>query len=342
MYHFKIPDDHSVGLYWYHSHIFYDTEEQVNNGMAGMILMGDILDRFPQIRHIKEVIWQLKDLQVVGPDRNNLYHIAPSPLNEADPTNRTVNGLIYPTFHIQQNEMQFWAFANLGPNIYYKLQFAGILYELVRDGCILNKLVPHKNPYLLGPSSRVGFLVIGPEPGIYNLSTIAFNTGPVGDDFPHVDLAQVVVYPSNLLKPTLPTIGFPVLKDYRNSTITQYREVSFSQDDDDNFYVNGKQFDPDRIDFEVKLGTIEKWKVINEAFEDHLFHIHQIQFQVVEVNGIEQDFVGYQDTVHLPFQEDVMLILPFDDPVIAGKFVVHCHILGHEDLGMMATVLVVE
>jgi hypothetical protein len=78
-----------------------------------------------------------------------------------------------------------------------------------------------------------------------------------------------------------------------------------------------------------------------------VFHIHQTDFQVVEVNGRRQPFTGYQDTVSLPLAKrgrpgEVKIIVPFTNPVSVGKFVYHCHIVQHADTGMMANLELVD
>ena len=95
------------------------------------------------------------------------------------------------------------------------------------------------------------------------------------------------------------------------------------------------------------LGDIEEWTIVNTAEEAHVFHIHQLDFQVTEIDGVTKPFTGYQDVVTLPPATDdgpsmVTVIIPFTNPVIVGKFVYHCHIIQHEDQGMMATILVQE
>jgi len=270
-YDFPIPSDHPVGLYWYHAHLHSVTEEQVQGGMSGMILVGDVLASFPQMKGVREVIWQLKDMQLVGPDSNGVYHPAPSPIDETKDTIRSVNGEVHPVFRIEQNEVQFWAFVNMGPNIYYELNFSGfVLSEIVRDGHVLTKLV-NWSSYHLGPGSRAGFLVVGPPAGTYQFSTEPFTTGPSGGNFPHVDLAKIVSATSNRPPPSLPTVGFPILKDLRNSPIAQERTIVFRDDGGSEFYINGQVFDPTRIDFEVKLGDIEEWTIINSSDDDHVF-----------------------------------------------------------------------
>lgn len=96
-----------------------------------------------------------------------------------------------------------------------------------------------------------------------------------------------------------------------------------------------------RIDQTVKLGTLEEWTIVNDNNQQHPFHIHVDSFQVMSVNGEPYEAVGRQDVVNLPANGgEVVIRIPFDG--FTGKFVYHCHILNHEDLGMMAVVEVVE
>jgi len=104
--------------------------------------------------------------------------------------------------------------------------------------------------------------------------------------------------------------------------------------------INGKVFDHDRVDQVVKLGDLEEWKINNTDNDDHTFHIHVNDFQVMSVNGQPYDAHGLQDTVILPANGTVVVRMQFEDFV--GRFVYHCHILPHEDTGMMGTVEVVD
>jgi FtsP/CotA-like multicopper oxidase with cupredoxin domain len=103
-------------------------------------------------------------------------------------------------------------------------------------------------------------------------------------------------------------------------------------------FIDGKTFDPNRIDTRVRLGAVEEWTIRNESDELHDFHIHQGSFQLVEVNGKPQPLDGYYDTINLPMRSEIKIIIPFTDPTMLGKFVYHCHLLAHEDKGMMATI----
>jgi FtsP/CotA-like multicopper oxidase with cupredoxin domain len=90
----------------------------------------------------------------------------------------------------------------------------------------------------------------------------------------------------------------------------------------------------------VKLGDLEEWKINNTDDDDHTFHIHINDFQVMSVNGQPYNAHGLQDTVILPANGQVVVRMQFQDFV--GRFVYHCHILPHEDTGMMGIVEVVD
>ena len=103
--------------------------------------------------------------------------------------------------------------------------------------------------------------------------------------------------------------------------------------------IDGKQFDPNRVDQQVKLGTMEEWTIRNDTEELHPFHIHINDFQVMSINGEPYEAHSLQDTIPLPIHGEVVIRIPFRD--YTGKFVYHCHILNHEDNGMMGIVEVV-
>jgi suppressor of ftsI len=101
------------------------------------------------------------------------------------------------------------------------------------------------------------------------------------------------------------------------------------------------QFDPNVVNTTVKLGTVEEWQLVNASDEQHVFHIHQLHFQVTVRDGNPVPFLGRQDVVIMPMRSTTTVLLPFLDPVQVGKFVYHCHITNHEDNGMMQTIEVV-
>ncbi|MBF2088660.1 MAG: multicopper oxidase family protein [Synechococcales cyanobacterium K44_A2020_017] len=99
------------------------------------------------------------------------------------------------------------------------------------------------------------------------------------------------------------------------------------------FLINGQMFDHHRVDTEVQLNTVEDWEIINDGGMDHPFHIHVNPFQVIERNGVAEPYRAWKDTVLVPRYERVRIRVPFDQ--FSGMTVYHCHILDHEDRGMM-------
>src|SRR5262249_29649708 len=141
----------------------------------------------------------------------------------------------------------------------------------------------------------------------------------------------------------------PVVRDLRDVPLTGRRAIEFQDTSDLNvFTIDNKPYDHDCVDTIVPLGAIEEWTIINTSQERHVFHIHQLDFQVTAGNGAAIPFTGYQDPVDLPpATKDgvtgfVTVVIPFTNPVIVGEFVYHCHIVQHADQGMMASLLVVD
>ena len=97
-------------------------------------------------------------------------------------------------------------------------------------------------------------------------------------------------------------------------------------------------FTPASFSGRAELGAIEEWTIRNEADELHTFHIHQGPYQLIEINGVAQPADDHRDIVDVPIKGEVKVIIPFTNPLIVGRFVFHCHILSHEDKGMMATI----
>jgi FtsP/CotA-like multicopper oxidase with cupredoxin domain len=108
----------------------------------------------------------------------------------------------------------------------------------------------------------------------------------------------------------------------------------------DAFTINGSSFDPDRTDAIVKVGTVEEWQIVNGGGMmmdfDHPFHIHTNAFQVVSEDDRSPRFAAWRDTVNVPMGGSVRIRIPFQD--FAGRTVYHCHIVDHEDLGMMGVI----
>lgn len=104
------------------------------------------------------------------------------------------------------------------------------------------------------------------------------------------------------------------------------------------FLINGRSFDEDPLVVTVKKDQVEVWDVVNRSDMDHPFHLHTYPFQVVSRNGVKEPFLAFKDTVNVRPGERVRLRVKFAD--FTGLTVFHCHLLEHEDLGMMGVLKV--
>jgi FtsP/CotA-like multicopper oxidase with cupredoxin domain len=123
--------------------------------------------------------------------------------------------------------------------------------------------------------------------------------------------------------------------DLERDPIAVHRDVVFSENNK-GFSINGKMFDPNRVTFAPKIDTTEEWTIHNVTKEEHPFHIHVNDFQVMSINGKKVDAKSLQDTQPLPVGGTVEIRMRFTQ--FLGRYVFHCHILAHEDGGMMAVV----
>jgi FtsP/CotA-like multicopper oxidase with cupredoxin domain len=146
----------------------------------------------------------------------------------------------------------------------------------------------------------------------------------------------------------LPPGPLPAVRD---EELTGSRQLVFSQSAPEDeafgywrafhFLVDGHGFDAARVDHRVRLGAVEEWTVRNtDPHEDHVFHIHINPFQVTQYNGQPVEPV-WLDTVVVPANGgSVTFRSRFQD--FTGKYVQHCHMLNHEDLGMMQVIEVYD
>ena len=328
-YEFRLPARHASGLYWYHPHAHHFSDVQTRNAMSGAIIVDGLLDSFPTLRHLRERVLLLKDVQIVN-GRAVVRGIGKN-------TTRTINGIVNPEIVLRPGETELWHIGNIGADVYYELTLEGHRFQVVaRDGHRRAHLTP-MDSLRLSPGARVEVLVTGGAPGVHLLRTGDIDTGPAGNKYAGTVMATIRVQGSPATPAVLPPALLPV-EDLRGK-VTNRRTIVLSESKDgDTFYINGKTFDMKRTDTRVKLGAVEEWTVRNVSNELHTFHIHQGAFQLAEINGVPQPPDDHRDVVDVPIGGEVKVVIPFNDPVIVGRFVYHCHILSHEDKGMMATI----
>ena len=233
---------------------------------------------------------------------------------------------------------------------------------------------------LLGPGARAEFVVTTPNVGDQaQLTTQYWNTGPDGDFDPARPIANIVsqsgvegsAVPGSAVPGAATAAGKRLpskvvphkvarFADLASATPVAQRNLYFSEvlqnpsdpNSPTNFYITEQGQQPALFSMDqppnivVHSGTVEDWVIQNTALEDHIFHIHQIHFQVLEMNGQPVNDPAIRDTVDLPYWSgsgpypSVKVRMDFRDPNIVGTFVYHCHILQHEDGGMMGEIQV--
>ena len=218
------------------------------------------------------------------------------------------------------------------------------------------------------PGGRVEFIVTAPPSGVPALfMTRSVDTGNGGENDPNRALAAVVASAdagetaSRLphgAEP-LPRSSLPWLGD---APPVRVRTLYFSEraaDPNDpkspvTYFITEvgktpKAFDPTarEPDIIVHQGDVEDWIIVNQSQEVHAFHIHQIHFLLLDWFGIPVHEPFLRDTVNVPYYDlkmstfpSVRLRMDFRDPNAVGTFVYHCHLLEHEDGGMMGTIRV--
>jgi suppressor of ftsI len=322
-YDYLLPKDHPAGLYWYHPHHHGNTMQQTGAGLAGAIIIEGAFDDLPEIRDLPERLLVLQ-----GP------FFGPAGLHYL------VNGQVNPTIAIRPGETQRWRVLNASANAFFNLRVAGIeLHQIALDGNPLPS-VWTVDTLLLGPGERSEVLVQGGLAGEYALQSLAWGEG--GQAQPEFLLATVVTAGDAVSPATLPSTIMPLtapLVDLTNATIDKRRVLTFTEADHVPYFgFDDKGFDPNRVDQTVELDTTEEWVVRNASDEWHPFHIHVNDFQVMSIAGQAQS-PHFKDTIPVPPNGEVVLRMRFLD--FPGKFVYHCHILAHEDAGMMGVVEVV-
>src|SRR5450432_245057 len=343
-YEVVVPKNHDAGTFWYHPHTCGNSDQQVSLGMSGGILVEGLFAKLPPVfKQQKDYIMLLKDIQSTDDLKKIILCSAEKGVKEVykfdskKPRQCTVNGQINPFISIQPGETQIWRIFNVGADIYYNIYLEGHqLYQIGEDG-VYYKQVKARDSILMPPGARIELLVQAKKTGEFKLKTLALSTGDDGDNYPEVTLATMVCKGPAVQPLPIPHHVNDQLIDYRTKNITAKRTFTFTEGPGA-FYINGRLFNRDSVDTRVKLGSIEEWTVVNASDEMHCFHIHQINMQVVEINGKPIEFNCYNDVVNVLPRDTVKLLMPFTEEYMLGKFVYHCHILSHEDKGMMQVV----
>jgi FtsP/CotA-like multicopper oxidase with cupredoxin domain len=366
-YEFTIPQNHPAGLFWYHPHHHGHVADQVFGGLAGVFIIRGALDEIPAVKAAQEEVLVLKDFDVnANGSMNPPNHMALMRGREGGLV--TVNGAVNPSFTLASGGLLRLRLLNASASRFYRLTLENHpLYLIATDGGAIAQPVA-VDELLLAPGERAEVLVKGDQPsGTYQLLNLPYDRGGamgmmgdqgmmpmhgmgggmhngshgMGGDSLQSNPSQTpqplatVAYQGAVEAIALPDSLIEV-EELPEPDATRRIELSMGMDANGMaFLFNGQPFDPDRIDTVVKRDTVEEWELVNvdPDLMDHPFHLHINPFQVMSRNGQPEPYRAWKDTVVVKGGETVRIRIPFRDFV--GKTVYHCHILDHEDLGMM-------
>ena len=329
-YEIKIPKNQKSGTFWYHPHHHEFVAKQVHAGLAGAIIITDDVDTQSAFAQTTDRVLIFADPRI-GTDSSVMETSMMDQMHGRSGPAVMINGQPSPTIYGNAGKTERWRLINACPSTYLDLTVENCdIYLLSTDGGRLDKplLVPGIN---MTPGQRYEVLIKPKKSGMLRIS----NSGNVIGFFKtantnFIKLESLVLPAYSIAKPTSTrTLNIKGAGMMNMGGGMGNHEMSFTFD--------GKAFDPKVVNQKVKLGTTEQWIINNPTNMHHPFHIHAWDFQIAD-NGDGSSVRGWKDTVNIPSQGSVKINIDFRD--FGGTTVYHCHILDHEDGGMMGIVQV--
>ncbi|WP_239125661.1 multicopper oxidase family protein [Catellatospora bangladeshensis] len=330
---------------WYHPHLHGETAKHVYQGLAGMFIVDDPATSVAALPHE----YGVDDIPVIVQDRKfdakGKLDDAPGIFSGVGVLGDTiaVNGTVGPYLEVKTQRVRLRLLNGSNARV-YDFGFAdGRQFDLVgTDGGLLE--AAHRTDRLmLSPGERAEIVVTvkAGERTVLRSYPPDLGTGVFGrftggaDSF---DVLQLRASGTLSASPEVPQrlVATPRLD---RADAAQQREFKFS-----GHSINSRQMDMTRVDFAPEQDTTEVWRVVNNDGQPHNFHVHDVQFQVLTVSGAAPPprLSGWKDTVYLHPDETYELIMRFTDYADADTpYMFHCHVLFHEDAGMMGQFVVV-
>ena len=336
--------DQPAATLWYHPHPHGETERQVGMGLAGMVIVRDELEAaLPLPRD-----YGVDDFPVLVQDADP----AAGPLTRGEAgfigglgSTLLVNGAVGPYLDVTTDVVRL-RLLNASPARIYDFTFSDerTFALIATDGGLLE--APHETSSIrLSPGERAEILVrMTPgetvvlrsiDPHLGNIAPFTGSSG--GSD--RFDVLELRAAPALESRGSVPDALVPI---ERLDPTTASAERTFRLNGTN---INDKPMDMNRIDEAVTVGTTEVWNVRNEMAAPHNFHVHDVQFQVASVDGEppSPELAGWKDTVYLEPEREFRLVMRFEDYTDPDPpYMYHCHLLRHEDSGMMGQFVVVE
>jgi bilirubin oxidase len=350
LYEFTLPIG-SAGTYWYHPHPHQHTAEQVFRGMAGLLVVRSRTDPVPVA--IEEKLLVISDLRLAADGTIP----ADTPMdwqNGREGNYVLVNGQYRPTLGISPGQSQRWRILNGTNARYLRLALDQHLFTLIgTDGGLLDAPVPGLAELLLVPGQRVDVIVTagltaGTSAVLQSLPYDRGMMGMMGGGYSTIPLMTLNYSNAAALPVALPTALRPIAPlgapaAYKHLVLSSGMGMGMIGGGGMmQFLIDGKSFDMSRVDLTSRVNEIEEWTVENRSSMDHPFHLHGTQFQVMRrTRGgatLAEPMLAWRDVVNVAAFETVTFRVVQSQ---FGKRMYHCHILEHEDQGMMGVLEVV-
>jgi FtsP/CotA-like multicopper oxidase with cupredoxin domain len=321
-------------LSYLHPHIHKTVADQMWNGLSGSALV--VEDEIDVLKSFETHIISIKDISFT--DSKVDAYTLDDYVDGKEGNIVTVNGLINPVLNIEPGQVQRWMVINGSTARFYKLSLEDhTMYLVGTDGGLLDKPYP-LTEILMSPGERVDLLIKADQSsGEYKLRSLPYDRGS--------NLLQKITlitlsYDGDEVSDTIPSTVNPEARrlDMDISSLPR-KSMSLSMGVGVG-RINGKVFGEDTYTISSKVGTYEVWEIINKGPRDHPFHQHVNPSQILSIEGGDPDYAAlytsipaWKDTVIVPKRGRLTMLLPVLD--YTGITVFHCHILEHEDIGMM-------
>jgi FtsP/CotA-like multicopper oxidase with cupredoxin domain len=336
----RIPADHPAGTFWYHPHHHGTDADQVFGGLVGAL----IVDGDPGVAVDRDLVLLVTDISLTA-DGEVVPTTVMDRMVGREGALVLVNGQHRPVIPATTGELQRWRIINGCTSRVLPLRLADHRpAQIAVDGVYLTAPDP-ATPVLLAPGNRADLLVSPERPGRFELAADGYDRGGPGmggmgggRSGRQGPVALAVLDVSGPPRParTQPSELPATAPDSRPAA--RRRVITLNMAMGMGFTIDGRSFDPRRDDQIVALGAVEEWTLVNESPMTHPFHLHVWPFTVTATSSGQPVRGTAQDVVLVPARGWVRIRIPFTEP--AGRTVFHCHVLDHEDLGMMATITV--
>ena len=334
-YAYQLGAEHPPGVFWYHPHHHGNAADQLFGGLYGAIIVEDE----EPLEATRERLLIISDIAFDGAGVHVASQFERMLGREGDIV--MINGQVGATHEAKPGERERWRIVNACSSRFLRLRLDGQRMQLLGVDAGRYPEPQDVEEIVLTPGNRADVMVTMVE-GSSVLRTLPFDRGGMGmmgspsSTTTGADLLSLTVAgtPSTALALVIPQ---PTTRDLRREQMSGERTITLAMGRMGmGFTIDGREFDHDRVDTEVDHGSLEEWTIVNTSTMDHPFHLHVWPMQLVGVAGDRVAGTDWRDVVQVPARSSTVVRIAFEG--LTGRTVYHCHILDHEDNGMMGTI----